>query len=79
MATDHDKSPGARARGEGASNAMAYIIGAVLIAGIIAMVALFATERTSDSTPPTATVNQPQTTTPTSNTTTTTPTQPSTK
>ena len=80
MAIDYNRRPDARARAEGPGNAMAYIIGAVLIAGIIAMVAMFATDRTStDTTPPAAAVNQPQRTTPPSNTTTTAPTQPSTK
>lgn len=80
MAIDHNTRPGAQARAAAAGNAMAYIMGAALIAAIIAMVAMFAfgdqtkTDATV-ATPPasTAPVTQPQTTTPPANTTTTAP------
>jgi hypothetical protein len=80
MAIDYNRSPGARARGEGAVNAMRFVIGAALIATIVAMVALYAFgDQTIGTTvtPPSAT--EPQTPSPPSNNTTTAPTTPAAK
>ena len=42
MAIDKHTTPGTRARAEGASNAMNYMISAVVIAGLVAVVMMFA-------------------------------------
>ena len=85
LSTEHVMAikPDVRARVEDAGNAMCHIIGAVLVAGVIAMVALAIDRASSGSTPtaPAATepVPPPHGTAPPSNTTTTIPTQTSPK
>jgi hypothetical protein len=84
MAMDSRPTPGTRARAEGASNAMSYMIGAVVIAALAAVVMMFAfrdeTPSGSTATSPgtNAPVTQPQPSSP-PNRNTTTPAQPSTK
>jgi hypothetical protein len=82
MSIDNRPTPGSRARAEAAGNAMNYVIGAVVIAALAAVVMMFAFGDETPSGPratsrPNATIPQPQTTNPPSNT--TTPAQPSTK
>jgi hypothetical protein len=84
MAIDYNRNPDARARAEGAGNAMGYIVGAVLTAVIIGMLMVFifgnetptGNTLTSPPTPNTQTTQPRAVTPPPSATPTTTPTAP---